>query len=228
MAYRLKSRVHQIPGGFRFVQPEIRWDSAQVVGNFPSWEQLINAVIEARVANPVQRDKHKWATDVESVASEVDRYNTANLLSLGHTKYIVGDDGARPSPILSPPSSLRRSVGNAVAGSEVLVEWLASDAEAVPLNQSEQRAGICAACPENQSGDLLSFFTQPVSEAIRAALNLRSSWKLSTIVDSQLGVCQACGCPLKLKVHVPIDFIRKRLDQETMARLHSACWIPKE
>ena len=52
--------------------------------------------------------------------------------------------------------------------------------------------------------------------------------KLSTSGDSQLGVCSACMCPLKLKIHVPIGHIFDYTDEETLAALHPKCWILSE
>ena len=53
---------------------------------------------------------------------------------------------------------------------------------------------------------------------------------MSTIYDEKLHLCSACACPLKLKVHVPISWITKRLTPEQMERLKEApaCWIPHE
>jgi hypothetical protein len=227
MAYRLKSRVKPIPHGLKYFQSEIGWDSVKVLGRSPSWERLVTALIDARANNPAQRDKHKWSLDPATVADEVDAYNTKLCLDHGWLNYITGEGGAGPPPKPLPPS-LRRSAGNAVAGSEVLVEWIASGAQAVPPGQSSARAAACAACPLNRSGDLLSWFTKPVSEAIRAAISLKNEWKLITPFDEQLGVCSACGCPMKLKVHVPTANIALGMSPAELSELHSSCWIPQE
>lgn len=227
MAYRLKSRVHQCVGGFQFVQPEIRWESLKVLGRSPSWERLVNALIEARRANPHHLAKHHWSLDPAVVADEVDAYNAQRMVELGHTKYLMGERGER-APKSLPLNRLTSRAGNVAAGSEVLVEWLASGAEAVPANRSGQRAETCISCPANQTGDLMSFFTRPVSEAIRMALNLKRDWQLKTEVDDQLGVCEICDCPLKLKVHLPIEKIKDRIPDSVRSRLPANCWIVRE
>lgn len=228
MAYRLKSRVHQCVGGFQFIQPEIRWESLKVLGRSPSWERLVNAVIEARRANPHHLQKHGWSLDPTTVADEVDAYNAQRMLDGGYTKYLKGPEG-QPAPKSLPPGRLLISrAGNAAAGGETLVEWLASGAEAVSHEKSESRARTCLSCKHNESGDLLSFFTRPVSEAIRFALNLRRDWNLKTEADDQLGVCEICDCPLKLKVHLPIERIQSRIPEAVLARLPGHCWIPGE
>jgi hypothetical protein len=227
MDYRLKSRVKQIPNGLKFVQPEVGWDSVKVLGKFPSWEVLVNAVVALRMANQAQAQKHGWSVDVNAVAQEVDAYNTRLCLEAGWSNFVQGPGGRSP-PKSFPPGSLMRSSSHAAAGGKVLLEWLNSGAEAVSTPLADKRASVCTDCPMNQRGDLLSFFTRPVSEAIRAALNLRSSWNLRTDNDANLGVCQACNCPLKLMVHVPLELKLKSMNQETLDALHPSCWILSE
>ena len=48
---------------------------------------------------------------------------------------------------------------------------------------------------------------------------------LKTSKDAELNVCQACLCPLKLKVHTPMSLIQKRLKPEQRAELDPKCWI---
>jgi hypothetical protein len=55
-----------------------------------------------------------------------------------------------------------------------------------------------------------------------------SDRKLSTMVDAQLNVCVACLCPLKLKVHAPLEFIARHMDPETRAALDPQCWMLAE
>lgn len=227
MAYRLKSRVHQCVGGFQFIQPEIKWESLKVLGRSPSWERLVNALIDARRANPHHLEKYHWSLDPVTVANEVDAYNAQRMVDGGHTKYLMGE-GGKNLPKSIPPNRLISRAGNVAAGGEVLVEWISSGAEAVEPAQSEHRAQVCVCCQSNQSGDFMSFFTRPVSEAIRLALNLKRDWNLKTAVDDQLGVCEICDCPLKLKVHMPIERIQTRIPDSVRSSLPGHCWIQKE
>jgi len=41
-------------------------------------------------------------------------------------------------------------------------------------------------------------------------------------------VCEACLCPMKAKVHVPIHHIKKHMKPEVQAKLDLRCWITKE
>jgi len=74
----------------------------------------------------------------------------------------------------------------------------------------------------------MAFFTKPASEFIRRQIEERHNLKLETSKDDQLGVCGACDCPLKLKMHPPIKVIRDHIGKDAIARLDPRCWIPKE
>jgi hypothetical protein len=96
-------------------------------------------------------------------------------------------------------------------------------------------AGVCAAgapqgkpCPKNQPGDWLSYFTVPVSNALRAALAALKGQGLSTTRDDDLHVCAACDCPLKLKVWARLDHILAHIPPESKAGLVDNCWIRTE
>lgn len=206
----------------RFSQPELNWTSRP-----GSFENIVGQIIKVRLGNPHHTKKHGWATDHDAVANELDAYLSKICLDHGWTKYVQSGEGDSPPPTSARPG-LRRSAGNAVAGAKILIEWVSSGEEAVHTMVSTRRASVCAACPVNKPGDMLSFFTKPVSDAIKLALNQRAGWKLETPHDGKLGVCEACGCPLKLKVHVPIDRIINKLSPETVSALDAKCWILEE
>ena len=73
-----------------------------------------------------------------------------------------------------------------------------------------------------------SSFTIPTSELIRKQLSMRQDMALKTESDEKLGVCNACGCPLKLKVHVPASHIKKHTSEAVKRELDPRCWIPAE
>lgn len=233
---RLKSRVKGIPHGLRFNIPEINWSSVNAVGKHPSWETLVQAIISARNANPHHRDKHKWATDVESVANEVDAYNTKLCLDNGWNQFVMGVGGGSPP---RPPSyaSDGRQLSAAVsgirklwAGLKTTGDWIDSGQPPVPIDQAEKRAAVCAACPVNGKGEFTEWFTVPASNAIKRQLEKLTARGLSTTKDDSLQVCKACLCPLKLKVHTPIQFVQQHLTNEVIAALKGGnnCWIISE
>lgn len=225
----LRSREKFIPGGFRFVQPETGW----TLPVNQSFQIGVQCIINHRLGNKWLTEKHGWSTDFETVANELDAYCCAICKAAGWDAYV--QEGGPPPPIPksfpSPqrrPSQVLHRLGNVAAGSETLVDWITSGAEAVPQSLADHRAEICAKCPMNGKGDFTRWFTVPVSNAILAAISSRSEMKLSTAQDGVLNVCEACSCPLKLKVHLPIERIAKTLDGEARTRLHRSCWIPTE
>ncbi len=195
--------------------------------NPPKWasfNRIVDLVIAARLGNPRITQQNSWPTDRPSVEEEVDFVNSKHCEALGWTDFIVAGGGQ-----LDPPS-LRRSslfgpLGAAAGGGRVLVEWIASGEEAVPISVAEERAAICADCPKNEKGDWTRFFTVPVSDEIKRQLEKRRGWNLKTSKDDELFVCSVCSCPIKLKLHVPIDRILKNLDPQVKANLHPKCWI---
>jgi hypothetical protein len=142
---------------------------------------------------------------------------------MGWTDFIIAG-GGQQGPFSNRSNPFGQLPGVA-AGAKILVEWIASGEEAVPIDVSESRAAICADCPKNEKGDWTRFFTVPVSNEIKKQLEKRRGWNLKTSHDENLNICGVCLCPIKLKVHVPIDRILKNLDPEVRANLHPKCWI---
>lgn len=225
----LKNPAKHIPFGFNFYQPEIKHRARGSI------DQITRSLVDARLANPGPTSRYGWSTDYAKVREEVISYNAQICQRMGWTDYILEADGGQPFPIpFSRPHPTRHSttvlqkLGSAVAGAETLVIWLANKREAVPAVQAEHRAGTCSGCPMNDKGDILSWFTKPVSEAIRKALRDKDGMELSTSFDDILGVCSACSCPLKLKVWLPKDKIMKEMPKEAFDALHEKCWLRDE
>lgn len=222
----LKNRQMQIPNGLKFVQPELKWHARP--GSFDS---IVQQVYHLRHGNPGIAKQKGWATEVADIEEEVDAYNTRLCVGMGWTDYITGEGGsaaaARPFPA-APQRSALSSVRAVAAGAGVIINWLRSGAEAVPQELAEKRAAICAPCPLNYKGDWTSLFTVPVSAAIQREINKRRDWKLSTSRDAELGVCDGCLCPMKLKIHMPLERITTKLPAEVKAALVPNCWIKTE
>lgn len=235
---RLKSRQKQIPNGFRFRQPQINWDSTKVLGLHPSFDTLVSSVISARAANPHQAREHKWSLDPAVVGDEVEQFQVRICLSMGWTSYLAESGGGAPPPFnqSSSPESQRlldaaaRKARKLWAGIKTLNAWLDSGEPPVPTDQSEQRASICVACPLNGSGDLTSWFTTPAAAVIKRQIEKMNERKIIGSMDSKLGVCSACLCPLVLKTKTPMKFIQPNLTGEVITELKKGrnCWILRE
>lgn len=220
---RLKDRSRDIPNGFRFFQPETRWEPPR----YRSFRDTVNSIITYRKGNTALIQKHGWATAYDAVADELDRYNTKLCQQMGWNNFVTegGGAAAAAAPFPRPLPNRLRSVA---AGGNLLVEWIRDEHEAVDKALANNRAAICANCPMNGKGDFTRWFTVPVSEAIRNEINRKESMRLTTDYDDKIEVCEACLCPLKLKVHMPIGRIRANITAEAHNQLYQGCWILHE
>src|ERR1035437_1925879 len=230
---RLKDRQRQIPGGYRFYLPELKWSAP---GNFPSFTVVCSALNQVIRANAYLATKHHWPVDEHGIESWVDLYNATVCSRMGWADYVLEDVGGT-LPKSSPPphnlASLSAAAARAkelVAGARTLVEWIDSGAPPVDRDLAQSRALICSTCPKNEKGDWTHWFTTPAAELIRRQVQKAADRSISTVYDEKLHLCVACHCPLKLKVHVPIDWIAKRLSPDQIAKLKEApnCWILSE
>lgn len=223
-----------IPGGLKFVQPETGWTSRP----HASFEAITNGLMVHRRANAALAAKHGWSTDHDGCAKDVEAFNANICQKMGWTEYIITDTGSPPPPKPKPLSPTDQKEAAAAAGAvrkiwsgvRTLNDWLDSGAEAVPAEQSEARAAICAKCPKNGKGDFSRWFTGPASEVIRRQLSKLSERKLTTSHDAKLNICEVCLCPMKLKVHTPMVFIKPHMSDALIDELRQVpeCWIPAE
>lgn len=225
----LKSRTQCPPNGFQYRQPETGW-------HIEGWDfnSIVVAVINHRRANP----RHSLNSSPQQVADDIDVQNAARCLAMqGGEIYVVsvpvGEDtqAPKPSPLRKLAGAAAGFVGGASklnAGVQVLFEWLGEGAQTVGTEAAGMRAAVCAQCPLNQEGSWTRFFTGPISERIRTTLEMRKEMKVETQFDDQLGVCSACACPLKLKVHVPIEFIKAHASEAVKSALAENCWMRTE
>lgn len=221
---RLRDRSKFIPGGFRFLQPQVpRWS----VTPWSSFDSCVHQIIQMRNANPLITRNNGLSVDPEEVANELDRFNTKICQEMGWLNFIWEGGGDPPPAPFPRISSLSQSAGRVAAGVKTLAEW-SIDGSLVPDDLAENRATICATCPKNGSAPLTDWFTVPASELIKKELEKRNQLRIYTSRDPLLGVCEACACPLKLKVHCPLTIINEKMRPEDRAQLDPRCWILKE
>jgi hypothetical protein len=231
MMVRLKSRTQWCIDGFKFLDAVI---SDQEFGD-PSWsfERLCQEIQGRRQSNP----RFNLPTDMNTIRNEADRYNALRMLQRrGGEQYVIQEGTGPPNfPSPHPSWSGAAAVRQVGAGAAVLRDWLGEGAVPVPGEQASGRAAVCAQCPMNSKNNgraqapWLNRFTQAASEYLRAQLALRQDLNLTTPSDEQIdGVCEACLCPLRLKVHVPMEHIKKHLSAEVKTKLAPGCWILTE
>ena len=126
---RLKSRQMQVPNGFKFLQPETGWKSTR----FASFDSIVTSLIAHRRGRPDLVAKHKWSTDYDEVAHEVEQFNVRLCQMHGWNNYIDQADFGGGEPPKSMPLSQadQRQVSAAAgrvtkiwAGVKTLNEWI--------------------------------------------------------------------------------------------------------
>jgi len=207
--------------GWHYHQPQTGWDLQK---NAPSAAWDFNGAVQAIIAHRKANPRFNLATDQKTVEDQLDETNALRMLSIpGADIYVQTDPAMLPKTMPRPLNQLQ----NVAVGASTIVEWIASGAEAVPQELANKRAEICTTCPMNDTGDWTRLFTVHAQNAIMFALNQRRDWKLSTPFDDRLHVCSACSCPLKLKVHMPLERILAKLPKQSFGSLAEFCWIRK-
>jgi hypothetical protein len=221
----LKDRTRQVPNGYSFIQPQTGWQAPK----WQSFDALVKLIINHRKGNMWAVHKYSLALDYDSIANEVDDYNTKICQNNGWNDFLIGEGGpppkGRPLPG-TPRPGLVAAGARMIAGIKTLKELF--EGPPVASDLANTRAIQCSTCPNNQPGDLTSFFTIPAAKLIRDHLRERQNMGLSTPSDPLLGVCIGCSCPLKLKVHTPLSAINKHMNDEIRNALVPECWVLHE
>lgn len=221
---RLKSRTQCPVNGFQFIDAAISGDAIQTW----DFESMVREVQNRRMANP----RFQLTTDANSIRQEVDQQNALRMLQIRNAEsYVVVEGQASPNRVVRSPSWVGAAVGKfgaVKAGMGVLKDWLGAGGVPVSPEKSASRAAVCAVCPENKPGDIFAIFTQPVAERIKSQLAIKNDMSLTTPSDAKLNVCQACMCPLLLKVHTPLEHVTSHMSEEVKKALDPQCWVLKE
>lgn len=234
---QLKDRNKQIPNGLRFYIPELKWNAP---GPYASFTRICDAVEQVIRANPHLAQQHQWPQDRVGVENWVDNYNAQLVAQMGWDSppgtYLNTDAGPSipkwsPSHQQETLQGLRAAAAKAkelVAGAKTLGQWIFSNEPPVSRDQANARALICSTCPANQPGDWTRWFTKPAAELIELEMRQLHSRELSTLHDERIKFCEACSCPLQIKVHVPSLYLKSGTNTEQLERMRSAnpkCWV---
>lgn len=228
------------PGGWQFYQPQTGWKAPTPIGS--TFDQTVDLIVKHRLMNQAIVLKYKLATDWNTVAMELEQFTKKRLgipaEALPNPKTLARP--AAPSAVAAAagvvarkePSVLGRFANVASAlkkvsvGVGTVLDCVGS--EPVARELAESRAKVCVGCAMNGKGDFTSWFTVPLSEAIRKAETALRERNLATSLDDKLGVCASCLCPLKLKTWCSIRAIKDHLIAEVQADLPPHCWILTE
>jgi hypothetical protein len=225
MAVRLKSRTECPPGGFVVTIAPVKQTK-----QFWSFNEAVTWFQGIAVSNP----HLGLATDPVAIGNFIDQQNALRVLGIpGADVYVLRKGGPthletkKTASLLKPLIAVGDKIRQLSAGAVLLEEWQGEGFPTVPAAEAEPRAVICATCPQNGLGDLTRWFTVFASETIRRRIETAQKLELKTPSDANLGICEACLCPLKLKVHVPVDIIKKHLTPKSLEALDPRCWILK-
>lgn len=199
------------------------------------FDSSVKAIIKHRIDNKAISIKHNLSTDYGAVARELKEFNRFRLgipneppAPEGAPGFFQGSRNSQDGEAAAAEVSVFRKIVRTGTGASTLADWLGDGGIPVAPELAESRAAICVKCPKHKAGDFLSLFTGPVANLIRRQLDERREMKLSTSHDDTLSFCDACGCPLKLKVHVPLSYIKKHIQQPEFSQLDPNCWIIRE
>jgi len=215
---------HTFPnGGWQFRQAATGWSNPMPMAL--TFDATVEAIIKHRLKNPAITKQHKLSTSFDEVAVELEKFTMRRL-------------GMVESPKISPLRGVMRRAGAVVAGinrlgvgAQNLLAW-SENGKVVPREVADARALICTAgapgntrCPMNGTGDWKTLFTEPAAELIKNQLAAKNSMQLQTKYDANLGVCEACACPLQLKVWAPLEYALRKMSKETKEKLPEWCWM---
>lgn len=147
---------------------------------------------------------------------------------LDSKKYNHSKDGMNPNDPVDAPH-VERSAAYLAHGALALVEFLGPNQQPVDRFLAQQRADICFKCPKNKSAKgWVETISKAAAKATKSYFKLARKMNLTVDGEERLGICQGCSCPLKLKVHIPIQHIADFTYDEVLADLDRDCWIPDE
>ena len=235
-------------GGWVYLQPETGWRApTPMVDTFDS---TVTRIIQHRQAN----HGYQLPTDVKSVGEDLMDQVARRIIETcpEHIeKWVVAmDDDAKkkfqgslaPLPgvllgaVAGRASRARSALERILArvrgihrGATTLAEWIGNGAIPVSPVVADRRATICSGCPKNEPAEgFADLIVGKVADSIADQTIVKNALGLTTIKEDRLGVCEACWCPLRLKVWVPLDQILKHTDKDTIERFHPACWVTNE
>lgn len=229
---RLKSRTVFPPGGgVHLLLPELGM-THDFIGSF---REVVNYYLSLAAKNKPQFQKLGWPMDQIGAENFVEQRECRRLISQGWTSFVdmsTPPTGGGPMPVPLKKNILGRVVeaGRASkSGIKYWVEQFGPDGKPVGKELSERRAAVCATCPQNDlERRLEDYFIGPVANGFKFVYEMMRDIKLETSVDAKLGVCRACSCPLKSKVHGKLDHILGIMSESTLSGLPEHCWIKKK
>ena len=114
---KLKDRQSQIPNGYKFELPDLKYRSSP----YASFTSIVNSVHNAILSNPMLASRKGWPTEYEKIADWVDRFNAEWCKSNGWREYYLEDNVPLPKDPPKPKEwpAWARAIAIARAAGEV-------------------------------------------------------------------------------------------------------------
>jgi len=188
-----------------------------------------------RRKNPALAQKLGLPDDQTSVENWVDEYNSIRCVAHGWTQFVNLESSVSASEFTIPDSGSKKNWPRAaVGGAKAAADAYASLFKDGPVERSlaEDRAAICSQCPQNNTNtSLASIFTTAAASAVTSLIGMVRDMSLTTSLDNHLGICDACLCPMKAKVHVKIGTLTGSIPNDVWPKLERTkvkCWMLSE
>lgn len=97
----------------------------------------------------------------------------------------------------------------------------------MPQWQAIKRSEACLVCPLNRPETDFEVVTGTFASLAKEVIAFKHKRNMVVPDEHLLGVCAACGCDLKLKIHVPMEHILETMTEEQLNALDSKCWIER-
>lgn len=110
----------------------------------------------------------------------------------------------------------------------VLKDWLGEGGDAVPVEMANRRSETCLHCPNHRGVHWWEHAKQSLAKSIAEQIVIKNQMGVRLEREQDMGICNACGCVLVLKCHVPLKHILAHTDENTMKAFDSKCWIRQE
>lgn len=117
---------------------------------------------------------------------------------------------------------------NDVAGLAILKEWLGEDGTPVSTLQACARSVACVKCVKHRPAKWWEWAKNKVASAIKRHLSVKHRLGLVVDLEESLGMCQGCGCCVRLKIWTPLKHIEAHQTEEVWAKLAPDCWMIRE
>jgi len=232
-------------GGWIYTETATGWKAPSPKSD--NFDRTVDKIIAHRFANRA----YKLSVDRTEVEHDLMHQTALRILTDApeHAAdwIVAGDDDGKKKLLMQPEQGARGEAvvararsGNMLErilarvrgisrGASTLADWLGDGASPVSVMVADKRSKTCASCPLNRpEKDWVDTLTESIAEAIRKQTIVKNALGLCTSHEDKLGFCDACGCPLRLKVFMPIETIRARMDSQSVDDLHPSCWIKRE